>query len=45
MTTLIALAFLAVALTGCAIVAVFDLIERTTSKQGFPPSVFHRRDS
>ena len=42
MTLLLVLMFLSVALTGCAIVAVFDLIERTTSKQGFPPSVFHR---
>lgn len=43
MTALIALAFLAVALTGWVIVAIFDLIERTTSKQGYPPSVFRRR--
>ena len=44
MTLLIALMFAAVIATGLAIVAIFDLIERLTSKQGFPPSVFHRRD-
>ena len=43
MTLLIALMFASVIATGLVIVAVFDLIERTTSKQGFPPSVFHRR--
>lgn len=43
MTALIALAFLSVALTGWVIVAVHDLIERTTSKQGYPSSVFRRR--
>jgi len=34
---------LALGLGGTAIVAVFDLIEKTTSKQGYPPSVFRRR--
>ena len=44
MTLLVGLMFAAVIATGLVIVAVFDLIERTTSKQGFPASVFHRRE-
>jgi len=35
--------FLATALVSCAIVYAYDLIEKATSRQGYPASVFRRR--
>ena len=43
MTVLVGLMFVATALVGVLIVYAYDLIERNTSKQGYPASVFRRR--
>ncbi len=43
MTLLIAGMFGAVVAVGLVMVAAYDLAERLTSRQGYPPSVFRRR--
>lgn len=42
-TVFLAVLFLAVTLFCLAVTAVFDAIEKSTSKRGYPASVFRRK--